>query len=379
MGRGGHLAALLFALLCAGCMGSDGESEGGPAITRSPQPPTQPATTTVEETLPSPQRWATPAERVWLERYGQWSLGLTSTSDQILERSDELTELAATSDEAALRELERLVAPLRSCADDFRRLVPDAPTTRLREVGDLVEAACERHERGVAQLLEGLAAGELGRTAREQAIVELARAATSFSLVNARLPPGAVQRLPIIEAPTRASHRNPRYGQAAGSLVEQRTEVRCWSQRDWRRLLREATLVSGTPFRVADTGGFTMIGGGTVNLAPFVCGLLDALVYGRVRPRDRDRLIAMSFGVSALAHEAFHRAGTIDEATTECYGMQRIFFLARELDVPGGYARELARAAWQTYETLPPEYRSPECRSGGELDIDPVIDGPWDY
>jgi hypothetical protein len=161
--------------------------------------------------------------------------------------------------------------------------------------------------------------------------------------------------------------------------VEQRVEVRCWSKPDWRQLLLEASLVTGTPFPVGDTAGFTMIGGGIVNLAPFVCEILDSLVYIGLRPRDPDGVIAMSFAVGALAHEAFHRAGAIDEAATECYGMQRIVALAQELGVAGRYAKLLARTSWETYDQLPPEYRSDECRSGGQLDLDPATDGPWDY
>jgi hypothetical protein len=367
-------------LLSAGCMGSDGEPEGGSATTR-PQPTTttQSAPTTTEEALPSPERWATPAERVWLQGFGRWALQLERMRTQIVERSDEINRLEERSDEAALRTLETLLAPARRCGDEFRRLVPDPPTTRLRDVGSLVEAACERYEGSVDQLLEALGAGDVARAAREQAVSELLRAATSFQLVNGKLPPGATQRLRIVDAPLRASHVNPRYGQAAGGLVEQRVEVRCWSRRDWRRLLSEASLVTGTPFPVDDTGGFTMIGSGIVNLAPFVCELLDSLVYGQFRPSDQDGLIEMAFAVGALSHEAFHVRGIIEEAPTECFGMQRIVDLADRLGVGTRYGKQLARAAWETYDELPPGYQSDECRDGGEFDLDPVIDGPWDY
>jgi hypothetical protein len=367
---GGGLAAFLV-LLCAGCMGSSGEAQ--PSTSTEPQPPTSQPTST-ESALPDPGGWATAAELHWLEQYGHWASRINRAREDVVTAA---ADLLGGGGEEATRELERLLAPMRTCGDNFRELVPASPTARLHEIADLTEAACERYTRGVDQLVT--AARARSEDAMREATAELRHAGSSFVLANGKLPPGGVQPLPVIDAPASRSHVNTRYGRAAGTVVGQRVEARCWSRDGWRRLLREASLVTGTRFPVGDTGGFTMIGSGRINLAPIVCDLLDDLTYGRLRPRGRTGQLSMSFALDILAHESYHRAGVIDEAVAECYGMQRIAVAAEALDVPSSYARRMARLAWETYGLLPAGYRSRECRDGGELDLDPAVRGPWDY
>jgi hypothetical protein len=154
-------------------------------------------------------------------------------------------------------------------------------------------------------------------------------------------------------------------------------EARCWAGRNWRRLLREPTLATGTRFRPGDTGGYTGLGSRRVNLAPWVCALLDRLSYDRARPSGREGRVAMSFVVGVLAHEAYHRVGVFDEAVAQCYGMQSLSETAQELGVSPAYAETLAGLAWESYDVLAPEYRSRECREGGELDLDRAGRGAW--
>jgi hypothetical protein len=57
--------------------------------------------------------------------------------------------------------------------------------------------------------------------------------------------------------------------------------------------------------------------------------------------------------------------------------MQRIREAARALGARPAYADGLALLAWETYDLLPRAYRSPECRDGGELDLEPIGGSPW--
>lgn len=76
--------------------------------------------------------------------------------------------------------------------------------------------------------------------------------------------------------------------------------------------------------------------------------------------------------LETLAHESWHLAGHVDEATTECYALQTIAFVADRLGAPREQGEQLARAAFLgLYASMPPEYHSSECRDGGELDLRP--------
>jgi hypothetical protein len=73
-----------------------------------------------------------------------------------------------------------------------------------------------------------------------------------------------------------------------------------------------------------------------------------------------------------LAHESSHLAGVRDEAAADCYGLQRTAVAAQDLGADRAEAERLARIALvERTLTAPPDYRSPECRDGGALDLDP--------
>jgi hypothetical protein len=353
-------------------MSSGAEQKGSPSTPSAPGVTTTAPPEVTEERLPDPEGWATRRELVWLEEYGHWAQPIRSTGEALLAFAGEADELG---EEAAVDELERLMGPLASCLEDFRRLVPSAPTQRLLEAAELTEAACGHYARGSRALIQALREDE--DVNDPAALQEFERARSTFALLNEKLPPGEAQRRPILDGKAARSHVNPRYGRAAAAQVEKLVEARCWAGRDWRRLLREATLAPGAPLRVGDTGGYTGIGSRRVNLAPQVCAALDRLTYDGARPLDWNGRLAMSFVVGVLAHEAHHRAGVFDEAVAECYGMQSLSETAQALGVSRPYAEMLAQLAWETYDQLEPGYRSPECRKGGALDLDRPGRGAW--
>ena len=381
MRRAGAIAVAAV-VLASGCSGSgDGaqpSSQTGREDAAAPEPP--PTTTAQaepeQEGLPDREGWASPAELAWLREYGLWSKRL----EQSLQRLVAIREDAAlareldSADAGAVARVERMVAPLLTCGDDFAADVSDAPTKRLAETAGLVEEACEHFAR-VAEA--GVAAAREGDVAAGQTWGDLRRAVSASVLLSEKLPPGEAQRLPVRNEKGKRSRINGRYSQVAGQLVETNVEVRCWGKRDWRRVLREASLAHGTRLRPEDLYGYVGLGSRRVNLAPEVCAELDRLTYDRVQPRGFGERLLMSIAIGALAHESYHRAGVASEPAAECYGMQRVREAARALGARPAYADGLAELAWETYDRLPRSYRSPECRDGGELDLDQIGGSPW--
>lgn len=87
-----------------------------------------------------------------------------------------------------------------------------------------------------------------------------------------------------------------------------------------------------------------------------------------------------SYSLGMLAHESYHLGGVRDEAQAECYGLQAVARTAVRLGATSSEAKIVSDYAWTTLypalERKEPAYWSPECRSGGALDLTPG-DGVW--
>jgi hypothetical protein len=80
-----------------------------------------------------------------------------------------------------------------------------------------------------------------------------------------------------------------------------------------------------------------------------------------------------AWAVHTLAHESFHLRGISSEAMTECYALQNTAFVAERLGVDDATAQRMQRWVYvRGYPNEPDEYRSDECRDGGELDLRPA-------
>jgi hypothetical protein len=83
-------------------------------------------------------------------------------------------------------------------------------------------------------------------------------------------------------------------------------------------------------------------------------------------------VIRSAWSVQALAHEAWHLAGELDEARTECFGLQSTAYVAERLGADPTQAQALAAYLYERiYPRLPADYRSGHCRDGGALDLRP--------
>ena len=97
--------------------------------------------------------------------------------------------------------------------------------------------------------------------------------------------------------------------------------------------------------------------------------------YATCTPGAEDALIA----IATLAHEQQHVDGIADEAKAECYALQKVRLTATALGVPAAVAGQVALFSFERFDP-PPEYRSKQCHSSGDLDLHlDGAPGSWSY
>jgi hypothetical protein len=183
-------------------------------------------------------------------------------------------------------------------------------------------------------------------------------------------------RLPVIDGPSGKSRIQPKYTHVASVVAGVGTEVRCWSVSDWQK--RESEWGNWNGRALGRWGAYTVRwpeipNAYRIHLSPAICASLDRLAYQDV-PVEQDAWPeALAWSVSALAHESQHARGIADEALAECYGVQKIQATAEALGRTAEEGRFLASLYWRkNYVTREDsEYRSPDCRDGGTLDLRP--------
>lgn len=89
----------------------------------------------------------------------------------------------------------------------------------------------------------------------------------------------------------------------------------------------------------------------------------DSQCYARASPTI--------YAVLILAHESYHTAGVIDEATTNCYAIQAMAWAATGLGAPADEAERLARAMEALEPMQDSPYATSECHAGARLDLHP--------
>ena len=270
--------------------------------------------------------WANKAELTWLKRLGGWDSRLVGSLRQ-----------AAQTD--------RLPTQAQTCTRDLVTQVGPPPSARLATAQSAFRRACARLERG-----------------------EMEEASRLLLAADQLLPPGEVRRLPVIAGESGASRVEPRFGRIASALAGKDVEVRCWSEQDWDRLMREERTYTRGQLG-SDTLGFAGIHGSRVNLAPDVCASLVGLAYDDARPRDEASMLLIAAAVVTLSHEPQHSKGIVDEAVAECNAIQYANRTAVKLGVERAYANALVRTYWRHYDEELGHYRSNECRHGGGLDL----------
>jgi hypothetical protein len=149
-----------------------------------------------------------------------------------------------------------------------------------------------------------------------------------------------------------------RFSAEASEIAGKPVSIRCDEARDYVGAVQHAD-------------GVAVVGGELAILTPEICHDLYRLAFdGKTTGARTGRALAV------LAHEAWHLRGERDEGVTECYALQSGVELGVRLGLDEGEARRLMRQQLtenelRGLETL--EYRvGPECRDGGERDLDPA-------
>jgi hypothetical protein len=119
----------------------------------------------------------------------------------------------------------------------------------------------------------------------------------------------------------------------------------------------------------------------TADLKRGTCSALARFPRERLRPEFAclprglacpDDVIRSAWSVQALAHEAWHLAGELDEARTQCFGLQSTAYVAERLGADPTQAQALAAYVYvRLYPRMPADYLSGHCRDGGALDLHP--------
>jgi hypothetical protein len=299
--------------------------------------------------------WATSDELVWLRRAGVWQ-------DEIVEAAGRIRQIATQVSPTAA------VLPLAHCRDTLGTEVGPAPTPRLAVAARLFRRGCAELRRASTEALEMVRTRDTSKRAETQR-----RSIHGFRLLRqglAHLPPGELRHLPSGAPSASQSRVVPRFERVAARLASRRhVAVKCWSRRDWRRLLREEHEVSIG--RVdARAIGITSLPAHRINLRGDVCLRLSALAAGRRAPRE----FLDAFALLVFAHESQHAAGVAAEAAADCRGMQTMSEAGGLLGIPRAYGERLARDYWKAYPRQPRIYVSRACRDGGALDMRPASD-----
>lgn len=99
-----------------------------------------------------------------------------------------------------------------------------------------------------------------------------------------------------------------------------------------------------------------------------VCADLSSYARGGHANPTHEQIAA----VHLIAHESMHIEGVWNEAEAECIAVQQSHLVAEFLGASPEQARVLqARYFERLYPYMRTDYRSPECREGGDLDLFP--------
>lgn len=349
--------------------GSQSNSDGAPIDEGSGE---EPAGATKVSTARVPSGPLKRHELGWLRDYARWRDGTLLPLNAIWMIRDRWKYYLLDRDyeNRPVSRYRHALPTAERCSRSLRRDV-GAPGARFRQAFAMLRTGCAAFERAAAsddeafraRDADGLVASDGDWSAGFLAAEQAAEA------VHARLTEN--RKLPVVRGRSSKSRIVPGYSHVATDLVLFDQQVRCWSRRDWKAILREERVFwNGAP--TSDIIG--MFGArDRVHLAPEICKGLDVLTHSERRPRSGSALIRVALAVETLAHEAEHRRGTANEAITECRAAQRTRKAAKLLGASRSYAALLAETFWsEIYPYKPAEYRTAACRDDGPLDLRPA-------
>jgi hypothetical protein len=308
--------ALLFAIASVACAGSPAD-------------------------VPARMRWATPAEMQWMRGVRSWRSSVLQWVEQINSPLD-----------ATYR---RGLRGLRSCTRTLRSEA-GSPPARLRSFENTFLGFCSDWENASRQLSHGGGRADLQ--------TRMAAPDRAYRVALALLPLSESRPLRTGRIERRESASIPWLTAIAKGLSANVSHVRCWSPRDWTRLLLEERAVGALRGAVS---AFANPQIGSIDLQYATCAALR-----RTRSGEPPLTTTDATAVVTLAHEVEHIAGYTTDAVAECRAMQLIPTVAFLMSLPLDVGRALAKGFWKyVYPQDPKELRTPSCRNGGRLDMHP--------
>jgi hypothetical protein len=296
----------------------------------------------------------------WVRSYAQWIRSLSASVQQA-----ESIHRAILGGHSSKKAYAEAVGRVEGCSDSYRDTVGLPPSKRLRSAAALVIPACRGFARGERLQLDALGHAPGAQLFAGESAID--HAGLLFLTANQRLEAKFLwnEDLPTLGGVKTVSRIEPLFGRVATALTNGPVEVRCWSRRDWPRVVGEFRAWSGG---TADLAGFAIFASRGINLDPWACEHLARFAYLHRFPRG-SRQLDMAWAVQILSHEIQHLVSPASEAATECYGVQNLAQVARALGATRPYARTLAVRYWnEGYPAMPPKYRTKLCRNDGPLD-----------
>jgi hypothetical protein len=178
----------------------------------------------------------------------------------------------------------------------------------------------------------------------------------------------------LLQRPTTTQEQ--RLAAIVGRLAQRTVALRCGETH-----AKEALGV--VPFFDGKPANYTILSSGACSdLSAFVASprAFDPASCPSLHSRCGSVLLEMTQALETVAHESYHLFGEANEAKVDCWGMQSLWFVAQQLGSPLPEAQALGQWYWRNVYPVRardlPLYYSPDCRSGGRLDLRPA-DPRW--
>jgi hypothetical protein len=195
----------------------------------------------------------------------------------------------------------------------------------------------------------------------------------TYRLTRPPPPPKSLEDAPTLQKRERYASASIRHGRLAWAVYEtmkvagggRQLQVACWSKTDWPSVVAGMGGTTSTK-RTVLVGFWHPTQPRFLHLSPKACADVQALIATRKSNGQRAAAAAVAL------HETAHMYGVRNESQANCYGVQLVYYLARELRFPRAAALRLERLAVRKIRASAPRgyWDTTRCRDGGEWDLD---------
>jgi hypothetical protein len=186
-------------------------------------------------------------------------------------------------------------------------------------------------------------------------------------------PANELEDAPTLPKRERYAGASIRHARLAAAIYEtmkvagggRQLQVACWSRADWPSVVASIGGTISTKHTVL-VGFWHPRQKRFLHLSPKACADVQALIATRKSNGQRAAAAAVAL------HETAHMYGVRNEAQASCYGVQLVYYLARELRFSRAAAIRLERLAVRKIRSSSPRgyWDTTRCRDGGEWDLD---------